>query len=235
MVFNNGRDRPGGDYSTVESFVPPLQNDGSYAAGSTLAFQPDSVSWLYHDPSYIGFYSNNVSGAQRLPDGNTLICSGTGGLFFEVDTTGAIVWKYKNPVNVAGPAAQGSNIFNNSVFRTVFYEESYPGFSGHTLVPGAPVELDPLPYSCSAPLSINEKQNEERPLVFPNPFDTAIKIQLADQGPVGYFLTDIAGKVIMKGELEHPHQTLDTGALPAGMYVLNIKSAGKSYYYRLVK
>lgn len=235
MVFNNGRERPGGDYSTVESFVPPLQSDGTYAGDGTLALQPDSVSWLYHDPSYVGFYSNNVSGAQRLPNGNTLICSGTSGLFFEVDTNNTIVWTYKNPVNLMGPVTQGSSIFNNSVFRAVFYGESYPGFSGHALVPGLPVELDPVPYSCSMPLTVKEETDDERPLVFPNPFEDEVKIRLTDELSADYFLMDITGKVMMKGESMSPEQALHTSALASGMYILNIRLPGKNYYYRLVK
>jgi len=35
-----------------------------------------------------------VSGAQRLPNGNTLICEGRQGRLFEVTSEGDIVWEY---------------------------------------------------------------------------------------------------------------------------------------------
>ncbi len=38
-----------------------------------------------------------ISGAQRLPNGNTLICSGINGSLFEVTPDRATVWKYVNP------------------------------------------------------------------------------------------------------------------------------------------
>lgn len=43
------------------------------------------------------FWSDIISGAQRLPNGNTLICQGTRGRIFEVDAAGAIVWEYMAP------------------------------------------------------------------------------------------------------------------------------------------
>ena len=33
----------------------------------------------------------------RLPNGNTLICSGVKGRLFEVDVAGTIVWEYMSP------------------------------------------------------------------------------------------------------------------------------------------
>ena len=39
-----------------------------------------------------------ISGAQRLPNGNTLVCSGINGVVFEVTPEKEMVWKYANPV-----------------------------------------------------------------------------------------------------------------------------------------
>ena len=51
--------------------------------------------WSYTNPR---FFSTNISGAQRLPNGNTLITAGAGGRMFEVTTDGAIVWEYMFPL-----------------------------------------------------------------------------------------------------------------------------------------
>ena len=43
------------------------------------------------------FFSDIVSNAQRLPNGNTLICSGVRGRIFEVTRAGETVWEYMSP------------------------------------------------------------------------------------------------------------------------------------------
>jgi len=52
------------------------------------------------------FYSSFISGAQRLANGNTLICSGANGTFFEVTPEHEMVWKYVNPVKPGTPFGQ---------------------------------------------------------------------------------------------------------------------------------
>jgi hypothetical protein len=43
------------------------------------------------------FFSDYVSSAQRLPNGNTLICEGSVGRLFEVTAKGETVWEYISP------------------------------------------------------------------------------------------------------------------------------------------
>ncbi len=43
------------------------------------------------------FFSSFVSSARRLPNGNTLICEGMNGRFFQITPKGEIVWEYINP------------------------------------------------------------------------------------------------------------------------------------------
>jgi hypothetical protein len=95
-------------------------------------------------------YSENISGAHRLPDGHTIICSGATGEFIEVTMGGDIVWKYICPVDQNGPIKQGSlppadparvGETMNSVFRVYKYAPSYSAFTGRTLTPGAYIEL----------------------------------------------------------------------------------------------
>ena len=57
---------------------------GQYAREPGTAFGPDKAVWSYSAPKKSDFYSFFISGAQRLPNGNTLICSGTNGTLFEV-------------------------------------------------------------------------------------------------------------------------------------------------------
>jgi len=98
LVFNNGRDRPDGNYSTVDELVAPTDSGGGYPLASGQAFGPEKPVWTYKAPNPEDFYSSYISGAQRLPNGNTFICSGANGTFFEVTSGGDIVWKYINPM-----------------------------------------------------------------------------------------------------------------------------------------
>jgi hypothetical protein len=44
------------------------------------------------------FYTHKNGSAQRLPNGNTLICEGDKGRAFEVTKEGEIVWEWLNPL-----------------------------------------------------------------------------------------------------------------------------------------
>src|SRR5690606_7795582 len=70
---------------------------------------------------------------QRLPNGNTLICEGMSGEFFEVNDSGAVVWKYVNPVNANGITAQGDPAGSNTVFRCTRYAKDYAAFTGRNI------------------------------------------------------------------------------------------------------
>jgi len=97
LVFNNGQGRPGGEYSAVDEILLPLDGERRYAREEGKAFGPVEPVWSYAGSPAARFYSSHLSGAQRLPNGNTLVCSGEQGRIFEVDAKGAIVWEYVNP------------------------------------------------------------------------------------------------------------------------------------------
>jgi len=97
LVFNNGLNRPDGAYSTVEEIELPYDAKGGYLKEEFVAFGPSKAKWSYGSKQNTSFYSMLISGAQRLPNGNTLVCSGTQGLLFEVTSEGEIVWQYKHP------------------------------------------------------------------------------------------------------------------------------------------
>lgn len=145
--FDNGLGR--GVYSTVEEFTPAIDACGNYTmvAGSVIA--PANYTWVYKGTTADPMYSENISGAHRLQNGNTIICSGTVGEFREVTTAGEIVWKYICPVDATGPLTQGGTIpsdaarageLMNSVFRVYKYPLDYAAFKGRTLVAGDKVE-----------------------------------------------------------------------------------------------
>jgi hypothetical protein len=110
LVFNNGARRVRNPlvFSTVDEIEP--------AGGK--------VVWQYRDASaQLSFFSSYISGAQRLPNGNTLVTEGLTGRLFEVTAAGEIVWEYINPHFDEGPVFGTTNM----VFRARRYgPESFP-------------------------------------------------------------------------------------------------------------
>ena len=51
----------------------------------------------YRDNPAYNFFSAYISGARRLPNGNTLITEGQFGRMFQVTPEGEVVWEYINP------------------------------------------------------------------------------------------------------------------------------------------
>lgn len=96
-VFNNGGGRKEGQYSSVVELAPPVDIAGRYARQAKAAFGPSALAWEYTAPKKEDFFSGHISGAQRLPNGDTLICNGEEGRMFEVDKNGATVWDYNSP------------------------------------------------------------------------------------------------------------------------------------------
>jgi hypothetical protein len=74
------------------------------------------------------FYSDRISGAQRLPNGNTLICEGSRGRIFEVTPGNTIVWEYIYP-------GENGDYENNDVYRAYRVPPEW--------VPGNPSGYDP--------------------------------------------------------------------------------------------
>jgi hypothetical protein len=101
LIFNNGCRRPGGEYSSVDEIVLPADDRGQYRHRTGTAYGPDQPVWTFAMPTKTDMYSMILSSAQRLPNGNTLICAGTAGTLMEVTPAGDIVWKYTNPVTEA--------------------------------------------------------------------------------------------------------------------------------------
>lgn len=128
-IFNNGSNRPDGKYSSIDEIAPPINPNGSYRIAKGKAYGPSEPSWSYVAPNPSDFYSSFISGAERLPNGNTLICSGAEGLFFEVTPKKKIVWQYNNPVTLPPVGPEGPH----SVFRIVRYAPDYPGLRNRKL------------------------------------------------------------------------------------------------------
>jgi len=154
LIFDNGARRVGETFSTILEICPYKSSweDGVYVpemeAGhlSTRGKAPETRSnqivWNYKSQSTQSFYSGHISGAQRLPNGNTLICSGRWGHFFEVTPEGECVWEYISPVvgvDVTKLMGDMSPMGASNVFRAHRYGPDYPGLTGKDLTPKGPI------------------------------------------------------------------------------------------------
>ncbi len=134
LVFNNGLGRPGTDYSSVDEIVPPVDGNGTYYLAPGSAYGPENQTWIYTAENPGDFFALNISGAQRLPNGNTLICEGPHGVFFEVTPEQDIVWEYENPF---------PNPYWSNTFKIHRYAPDYPGLED--LLPNQGPEKPSIP------------------------------------------------------------------------------------------
>lgn len=58
----------------------------------------EEIEWEYIADPPAAFYTAEKGCAQRLPNGNTLVCEGDMGRSFEITRAGEIVWEWYNPV-----------------------------------------------------------------------------------------------------------------------------------------
>jgi hypothetical protein len=101
LVFNNGTNRPDGDYSSVDEFCDKNTN---CTAGEMVSSYSEGVTG--------GFYADHISGAQRLINGNTLVCEGTEGRLFEYNSQHEITWEFN---------------YGSQIFKATRYDEDYSG------------------------------------------------------------------------------------------------------------
>jgi len=134
LIYNNGKARLDGSfYSSVEEIIPPVDENGFYQYIENQPYQPEEQLWVYNSDNSSEFYSELVSGAQRLPNGNTLICEGERGYFFEVTQNKEIVWNFSvSPLIIA-----------RNVFKIRRYPINYTGIGNiHQYNPNKPSKPD---------------------------------------------------------------------------------------------
>lgn len=217
LVFNN---RVGGTYSRVDMFIPPIDSTGAYVIGATDPFGPDSLHWSYQDPVPDSLYSVGLSGAEKLPNGNFLITSGTQGRLFEVTSAGQHVWEYKVPLDQGIPVAQGTIISNFiRVFKGRKYPASHPFLSTQGLSPIGYIELQPDSTFCGT-ITVGIDEDTRSPvLAYPNPTTGVVSVTHPSSGNGVIF--DPYGRSVMRFTHIPPSTQLDLSPLPAGIYLIH--------------
>jgi hypothetical protein len=77
----------------------------------------EAVEWEYTAEPKEAFLSEYISGAQRLPNGNTLVCEGDRERLFEVTPEGETVWEFRNPYR--------DEFALGSIYRCLRYSAEY--------------------------------------------------------------------------------------------------------------
>ncbi|MCA8969366.1 MAG: aryl-sulfate sulfotransferase [Planctomycetes bacterium] len=113
--------------SAVYELIPPLDSAGNFRLDASGRYGPTGPTWSY---TATGFFSTNVSSAERLPNGNTLICSGRQRHVFEVTPSGSQVASHTVP----GPGA----LFNAEYVDRWLWSKS----DALSVSPGGSIDLD---------------------------------------------------------------------------------------------
>ncbi len=223
MVFNNQAGTgDGANYSTVNVIETPVDASGAYPLVDST-YGPEGFEWTYKASVPTAFYSANISGAQRLPNGNTLICAGTSGHFFEVDSLGTMVWDYVNPVKNGGIIAQGSPSGMNLVFRAERYARDFPGFAGQTLTPQGYIETGSA-FTCNLYVTgIEETAPVADISLYPNPATEAFSVSYAGAA-FEVKVMDLMGRTLFTGRFLS-EGTIEVQSWKNGMYVVEVRNA----------
>ena len=230
LCFNNGVNR---NYSSIDEITPPVDANGNYSYVPGAAYGPVNLAWTYVANPPQSLFAHDISGAQRQPNGNTLITNGPLGKFQEVTTAGAIVWEYINPVDNTGPLWQGDTIPHdpthpdetlNSVFRIYRYGPDYPAFIGKDLTPGDFIELYPVGIE-------NPDSRSNMIQCHPNPFSDKIRLTNVT-GRESIELLDYAGKAVWTGTSVEQQ---DFSFLAPGLYFLRIKTPDSVQILKIIR
>jgi len=136
----------GNESSTIVSWTPPLNADGTYSKEADGSYGP-----LLADLEYPVIYANTGSSCQGLPNGNLMYCANSinNGEIGEIDLQENLVWQYRIPLNANGALTQGFTGAVSRSFNAERYGADYPGLVGKDLSPGNPIELNPLVGACT--------------------------------------------------------------------------------------
>ncbi|MFT5279112.1 MAG: hypothetical protein ACI9P8_000746 [Bacteroidia bacterium] len=229
MVFNNGGGTAG---SAVNVFDPQMDVNGDFPNPGANAFGPANTDWHYEEPD---FASGTISGAQRLPNGNTLVCEGSPGRLFEITPTNNKVWEYVSPSSTSGNLTQGTNPIQNAMFRGLRLPVDFPAFIGKELTPGSLIEIDSIPAPCTIipePVGISSTTVIDDVRVV----STNGQLKIIGVNAIGLVGTiyDLSGKAIKSFNINSPESIFGIQGWSKGMYILSLKSSKNQKTFKFI-
>jgi len=227
ILFNNGNARR---FSSVDIFSPPTTSPGVYEYDNINGYGPVTSDWTYTDPSNPeDFFSSILSSGQRLPNGNTLICDGDSGYFFEIDASNNIVWEYINPDSAIGILSQGDTPAQNLVFRVLKFDTNHVAFTGRDLTPGDPIELNPDLSDCTLLSTPSFAQLDYK--LYPIPVVNNLNIQI-EKNITSIKVVNLLGTNIK--EIKNSN-SINLLGLAQGIYIIQFEIEGITYSEKIVK
>lgn len=228
LIFNNGAGRPEGRYSTIEELETPVSPQGLYPAPFPgIPYGPEEPVWEYIADPPESFFGFNISGAQRLANGNTLICTGPIGKFFEVTPENVTVWNYRCPIKRDTAVVYNDSLAVDAVFRCYRYTADYPGLLVHDLTPSGPIEIHPISIkdvTLSPPAPTNYDRVDVTAYIDPDSSSITLAQLWADSGN-GYFSTTMYD--------DGHHRDGVSGDKVYGAYIPHVGSGKTVSYYIL--
>lgn len=228
MVFNNGNSI---GYSSLDIIDPIQIASGVYLFDSVNNYSPLDAEWSYQDPVQTDFFSSILSSGQRLPNGNTLICDGDSGYFFEIDTNSNKVWEYINPDTSTGILNQGDTPALNFVFRAKKFSLDYPAFTGRLLTPTNPIEGNPDISDCDLLSALEFTLEKVNIKFFPNPVIDHLTIDYKNSIQSIEIYT-VFGQLLKKVTNT---KSIEFGNLISGFYLVKITTDEGSITKKILK
>lgn len=146
ITFNN---MAGPNYSAID-IITPSWDGTKYTLGSNGKYSPSAPDFRFTKKVPQEFFSGIMAAATVLPNGNLYFTEATKGKYTEYDLSAdSVVWEYTNPMKNSNFTKQGDAPSLNVTFRTYKYGKDYSAFTGRTLTPGLPLEVDPWPTACN--------------------------------------------------------------------------------------
>ncbi len=218
MFFHNNQQGPTkNEQSQVIEIKPPVDAEGKFIYESGKPFGPAQPTWKYTAAS--DFYSRFMSSAMRMPNGHTIAHEtypskdippdgtslNTNSIIREVDSAGAIIWKYTFP---------GGN-----VSKIMYYPSSYAGVRK---LLGLPVGIENQNASVKSLPSPSSIRTGEGRIEFSNVAGCMIN------------LFNLQGKMVRSVNPDNSAFVLQTNDVPHGLYCVKVTSGNRVKTLRMV-
>jgi len=222
------------DFGKIALFNNRLPNDqssgniistlkeGTYQFENSV-FSPSTFERIVLYPrENIRAFSNSLSSAQFLPNGNALLLAGRWGFAYEITPQKEIVWEYIVPLKSGAVVEQGDSLTrnNNLTFRMKRYGLNYPAFEGRDLNSKGYWELNPNEGFCGLVNTKEIENTEVSFLIYPNPVTTQLTIETKKYSHQKLKVYDLLGRQITKFVLDPDRKEIDVSSWQKGIYMI---------------
>lgn len=210
IYFNNGLDRPQGEYS--EAFIintPSVLSNGIYQREEGRAFGPETPTKIYSNQTtnVNNLFSEYTSGAKVLPNGNIFITEGDDAILREFTPDGQLAWEYAVPST-------------GYIFRGVRYGDDYPAFEGRDLTPGQTIEQPTSDYDCTLLVNTEDVIQSSLEVYF-----DSHQVEIINPDQINYTadIITLSGQAIQTFGSDRLHETVQLDTQHLGLYLLRIR------------